>query len=234
MPRFFAPISVDELKAKVEIAFLLADPDRDDYVNLADRFDTDLIFRKLGKDLKVKFDFENFFVSKQPNTLMGLHSLPNGLTCWGMLAGGNWQIPVFWVCYWDGKKIRGYVPEAGNPWDRKKKEAYNNSGNPDIDEQDWKLIVADIEKRILPLPPTKQPQTLQQRIEALEFFGCGDEAYELFQQTCSYCYVLCGAGLEKEAGVVCKWAESMAKDSKRDAEEYPYMKEDKQEGYWGR
>lgn len=46
--------------------------------------------------------------------LMGLQTLPNGLTFYGYMAGGDWEYPVFLIIYFDGKKLRSYTPSYGN------------------------------------------------------------------------------------------------------------------------
>lgn len=54
---------------------------------------------------------------------------------------------------------------------------------------------------------------LRGRIESLTFCGDGDEAYEVFQQACSFCLKLAGLGLDDWAESVCRWAEEMTKAS---------------------
>lgn len=46
--------------------------------------------------------------------LIGLQTLPNGLTFYGYMAGGDWEYPVFLIIYFDGKKLRSYTPAYGN------------------------------------------------------------------------------------------------------------------------
>lgn len=165
MGRFFADISQEELGEKIFKAF-----------STEELLDPYLIKEKLGKDLKVEFDFENFDAGGgTENDLLDLRTLPNGLTFWGMWANGDWERSVFFIIYWDGKKLRGYVPTAGNPWNRTTKKAYGNDHRadykdarkhyPDLEwdevtiedfsswfdpEMDWKLITKDIQERILP------------------------------------------------------------------------------------
>lgn len=78
------------------------------------------------KDLKVDFDLENLAIGPGlagPQSLMGAQTLENGLTFLGCCAGGDWEQPVFFIVYFDGKRLRAYVPEKGNPWHRKEKRA---------------------------------------------------------------------------------------------------------------
>jgi hypothetical protein len=62
--------------------------------------------------------------------------------------------------------------------------------------------------------------TIQERIEATRFYGCGDESYELFCQTCELCYKMYGLGEEDKALILCIWAEEMAEHSKVFMEDY--------------
>lgn len=158
MPRYFAPITIEELKDRVKKCFSeLVYPNR--------------IVDKLYKDLKVNFDTENF--GMDDDVITGYHTLPSGLTFLGLWAGGDWELPVTFIVYWDGKKLRGYVPDEGNLWNKKTKEAYGNDWEADLKDakrrwpdcvfsededddvycfpnQDDGLMLNDIQKRILP------------------------------------------------------------------------------------
>lgn len=121
MSRYFAPISIENLRAKIEIA------EKDDGFNgLLDH---------LGKDIKVQFDTENIADDESdfgPKKVLGYQTLPSGLTFRGYAAGGDWEHPVFVAVYWDGKKLRGYVPTEGNPWNTTTKRAYGNDVEADL------------------------------------------------------------------------------------------------------
>ena len=43
--------------------------------------------------------------------------------------GGDWEIPVLFFIYWDGKKFRGYIPTKGNTFNRKEKRSLGNRGD---------------------------------------------------------------------------------------------------------
>lgn len=249
MSRYFASISIGELQRKIEDAGF-----NHDHSALRD---------KLGADLKVDFDFENWETNGgQRNVLMGYTTLSNGMTFLGMEAGGDWEYPVFFIIYWDGKKLRGYVPMEGNPWNTTTKQAYGNDEDADgknahkrwpdkfdgspLDDSgcfdtDEKAIEADIKARILPQPaglkPTvrktiyKKPKSLQERVEALVYYGDCDEGTELFQQTLSLCYNMSGLGQNEQAETLYQWAKDMAEASKEDAEQYGETNTIK--GYWG-
>lgn len=46
--------------------------------------------------------------------LANWNTLSNGFTFFGVYGGPDWTGPIFYILYWDGKKIRGYVPRYGN------------------------------------------------------------------------------------------------------------------------
>jgi len=87
--------------------------------------------KKVEEDIgKVNFDFENWEAAAPGycncGDIMGYRVAPNGLPFLGVTAGGDWEYPVFFIIYWDGKKLRGYVPTDGNMWNTDTKEAYGN------------------------------------------------------------------------------------------------------------
>lgn len=152
--RNFAPISIDELKAKIDAALAGA----------GNRYNLRTV---IEADLKVKFGFENFEQKRNrsaaDNSLMGYHTEVNGLTYCGLSAGDDGEFPVFFVVYWDGNKLRAYIPTEGNIWNKKTNKAYSANGDaPAINEE---LLKADIITRILPpgmksiptLKPVKKP-----------------------------------------------------------------------------
>jgi hypothetical protein len=289
MSRVFAPISQQELQAKVEAAMKVND---DNYYPQTPQ---------IVKDLKVEFDTENFeqwrAYQKETNNVMGIHTLPNNLTFWGMCGGGDWEHPVHFIIYWSGKELRAYVPTEGNLWNTDTKQAYGNDEDADYknikkrffadtDPEDipehlsWEecpspsgdKMIADIVERILPVgqnpapkktkqvtkakaspkktkqvtkakaspKKTKTKQTapselFQAAIEALTFYSTGDEAYELFQAACSFCYQLYGLGDNEKAGIVYGWAKEMAEASEKWARENlgDEWDQDKIKGHWG-
>lgn len=133
MSRFFVPISPVELRDKVHNAF---DPPADAVRERSHYAFLNNMRQKLASDLKVDFDAENFSEggvdSFGPDGLMGLVSLGHGLTFWGFCAGGDWEVPVFWLVYWDGRKLRAYIPKEGNPWNATTSRAYGNDDEADL------------------------------------------------------------------------------------------------------
>jgi hypothetical protein len=163
-----ALITEQELADKIDTALTALGGSYYEYKNLTPRVAQDLS--------KVSFDLENVCVSREEafrgfDNLVGLHTLPSGLAYLGLGAGGDWEIPIFFIIYWDGKELRGYIPKDGNPWNTDTKAAYGNDADadvanakklygivmkepddvPDVDEA---KILADIESRIKVTGPT--------------------------------------------------------------------------------
>lgn len=133
--RLFEPISVDLLKEKIHGAWSRHknfEPDEEmdaSFVHeLTSQIKTDL--------KKVDFDSENVDFesghSENMSEIIGYHSLENGLSFLGVHSGGDWEVPVFYIIYWDGKKLRAYVPEDGNLWNTDEKAAYGNNEDTDL------------------------------------------------------------------------------------------------------
>ena len=123
MARKFVAINKNELRYKIEKA----------WGTNTSRYAWPEITPQVEKDLKkCEFDCENVCDhngSFGPIGLTGYVTLSNGFTFLGLAAGGDWEIPVFFIIYWDGFKLRGYIPTNGNPWNTTTKQAYGNSIN---------------------------------------------------------------------------------------------------------
>lgn len=138
MSRFFVRLYEEEFKEKVN-TIRHKYCDEDDYA-------WPLNCPQIYRDIKVSFDFENFEEragSFGPQRLMGYRTLKNGMNILGLCAGGDWEEPVFFILYWDGKKIRGYVPTKGNPWNTKTMQAYGND-YPEGTDDDNKALRDDL------------------------------------------------------------------------------------------
>ena len=147
MPRYFAQITEDEFKQKfvdalnkneealedVEEGMILTKSDVFFKNRKGDYFRSPEVIKYLNatveKDLsKVHFDTENLYYTESDSDDCGIRTLPNGMVCLFAYAGGDWEIPVFFIIYWDGKKMRGYIPTDGNTFNRSTKYAYGNDG----------------------------------------------------------------------------------------------------------
>lgn len=130
---------------------------------------------KIVKDLaKIQFSDENMEVDNSGESgwpPLGIQQLDNGFVYLAVMAGGDWEMPVYFIIYWDGKEMRGYVPESGNCYNHKAKSAWGNEDDLDIEEcakmgmdadneypldyildvfkWDTSLLLDDIQKRIV-------------------------------------------------------------------------------------
>lgn len=112
----------------------------------------------IADDLKkVQFDLENFSCQEaygfNPDALAKLIGLQYHfpLTFLGCNAGGDWECPIFFIIYWDGKKLRAYIPADGNSWSKKTKSAFGNHDDEPADDApnfDAKKLLQDIKARI--------------------------------------------------------------------------------------
>lgn len=77
------------------------------------------------KDFQSEIKLDDTVTSEwDPDThipeIQGIHTLPNGMTYFGLLIGGE-AIPIFCIIYWDGVSLRGYTPTEGNCYNKKTK-----------------------------------------------------------------------------------------------------------------
>jgi hypothetical protein len=124
------------------------------------------ISAQVTKDLsKINFDFENYELGDANpygyeetgycSYPVGYKVLSNGLPVLFVNAGGDWEYPICFILYWDGKQIRAYIPENGNVFNKKERCAYGSEeddpeeDHDDLPEGDPVLIEQDIIKRIL-------------------------------------------------------------------------------------
>jgi hypothetical protein len=178
--RKFAKISVEEFRLKINEAvskhesYEPWEPDGKpirEPINYAHNI-LDTLTPTVEKDLsKVRVANENTLWEEGDDApMLGFHQLDNGLTFLGVQVGGDWESPVFFVLYWDGSKIRGYIPTLGNPWNRTTKQAFGNDEDADREdakrqfpgydfesenfgvsdiEPEWDKIEADVRARIV-------------------------------------------------------------------------------------
>jgi hypothetical protein len=261
MPRYWEPITLQTLKDKIQLHTQEAGHN---YRELT---------KQIMQDIKVSFDSENYDYGEGefgPNNMTGYKTLPNGMSYFGCAEGGDWEHSVFYIIYWDGKKLRGYVPTEGNPHNTDTKEAYGNDEEADIknfkkrypdvyydprdngmpeENVDWdpNKIKEDIMSRIVlkPSSPSSKPSKtklvyspsrydiLKNKVEALKFYGCGDEAFEDFCEICHLCYKMSDDPTKAE--ILYQWAKEAADYSYEFAkqEEYNYMLEDVNSYGWG-
>lgn len=81
-----------------------------------------------------KKDMEKIHVDGENCEMIGdVRQTTTGIPYILAYKGGDWESPVCFIVYWDGKNIRGYIPEYGNAIDRKRKEAFGNDDEKDLE-----------------------------------------------------------------------------------------------------
>lgn len=164
MPRYAPVMSIEDFKAT--ISSFAKSRDFEEELDIEDYSDVESIiemgmmdhrFATVHADVqKIQFDYENVRVEM-------FTSLPNGVPIALVSAGGDWEFPLLFAFYFDGKKFRGYVPTDGNVYNRTLKQAYGNADddedsrdalkhhgvtNYNVLEPDFARCITDIEKRI--------------------------------------------------------------------------------------
>lgn len=101
----------------------------------------------IEKDIKVWFDTENIDIKDDHNrkSIVGFHTLDNGLTFLGVTAGGDWQFPLIIIFYYSGECLRAYIPTEGNPWNTDTMTAYGDDTEKDIENLRKRLPNVKIE-----------------------------------------------------------------------------------------
>lgn len=119
-------ISEDEFK-KILISktaeYYEYDEDDDPYNLYCNLYNNSIIQKDLSK---INFDFENF----EHIEMKSKDGIPY-LICW---ACGDWEVAVTFFLYYDGKNIRGYVPENGNTFNPLTRTAFGSEEYEDGDK----------------------------------------------------------------------------------------------------
>ena len=106
--------------------------------------------KKIEDDLaKVNFDWENYNMGEADPCYKeeyasdyngfagypcGYEVLDNGLPVLFVNAGGDWEHPICFVFYFDGKTMRAYIPTDGNIYNKKEKCAYGSEESCELPE----------------------------------------------------------------------------------------------------
>jgi len=122
-------ISLEEFKKKCKPLFLDEDGEFEpSYI----RFYSTTIEKDLSK---IDFDSENIGIGNADedysdcsfcNYPAGYEVLENELPVLFVNSGGDWEHPICYCIYWDGKNLRGYIPKDGNVYNRKEKCAFGS------------------------------------------------------------------------------------------------------------
>lgn len=94
----------------------------------------------ISKDIKFAIDCENILTAcDSDDDRLGMQTCKD-LTYYALAMGGDWEIPVFMIIYYDGKKLRAYIPSYGNLVNLDCKCAFGSEGSVIDDNQAEKLL----------------------------------------------------------------------------------------------
>lgn len=97
------------------------DPARPDLTRIVHMLLMEELLGDVEKDWsKIDFSTENMDVIAERVTADGVPYLQ-------IRAGGDWETPLVCIIYFDGKKLRGYVPKDGNTYNHRTKSAFGNN-----------------------------------------------------------------------------------------------------------
>lgn len=178
----------------------------------------------VNKDNKFNVDGENVIVPDDEydndefedigESLLGFHTLQNGLTFFGYMAGGDWESPVFMIIYYDGKKLRGYTPSYGNAVHLDCKCAFG-SGSREMDE------IPAYRKKYGNCNAWKEPKTDWEIQDVLR--NCYLEKYDMYPREDNYIPVNFDAMKQDiESRIVVVGASSSPKKQESRFKKYPY------------
>jgi hypothetical protein len=114
---------------------------------------------QLFKDLsKVRFDYENCTgfgdVNNYATYPVGYKEIAPGFHVYFVNAGGDWEYPICYIYYWGQGRLRAYIPENGNAWNKKEKCAYGSDSDENSGDEDHgfeineELMIAEILEHI--------------------------------------------------------------------------------------
>jgi hypothetical protein len=128
--RFFSGISEAQLREKLAQALKKISGEKD--------FSGDVEFQQglvaMSKELnsKVAADLSKLEFESNEVEPGGFTVLENGMVYYGINDLSSSGTPTFYILYWDGNGLRGYVPTAGNLWNTKTKTPYGENGLLDV------------------------------------------------------------------------------------------------------
>lgn len=153
------PATIEQLKAAI-IESCENGGSVEDFDNC---FEFDALTGIVNDDLEeVQVDFENFefleaYSHAPMDKVMGFHTMQNGFSFLGCMAGGDWEAPVFFILYLDvDGDLRAYFPERGNTYWVPTSQAYGNGpagskyeSADNAPEPDQNLLLEDIKSKFV-------------------------------------------------------------------------------------
>ena len=111
---------------------------------------------QIEKDLsKVNFDWENFSDFNETESFadypIGYKELKPGFHVFFVNAGGDWEFPICFIFYWGDGKLRAYIPEDGNAWNKREKCAYGSeeTENESSEEDQYEYAEEIVEENMI-------------------------------------------------------------------------------------
>lgn len=121
--RYFDPVTTEQLRSRIESTLYESG-----------KVSAYLIRKRLKSDLAIDFGFKYFHHANEPTDdlygLLDYQRLETGLSFFGAYASGDEEHPVYFLVYWY-KRLRIYIPKAGNPYNTTTKRAY---GHDDVSD----------------------------------------------------------------------------------------------------
>jgi hypothetical protein len=104
---------------------------------------------------KVNFDWENYTRFEETSGYsiypVGYRELKPDFHIFFVNAGGDWEFPICFIFYWGANKLRAYIPQNGNIWNKKEKcawgsedEMFENFLDEDEDFYDYDKLAKEI------------------------------------------------------------------------------------------
>jgi hypothetical protein len=139
MSRFYTETTKENFLLKVKE--LMSKNEDEDSENYDEGYPYDNVPSIIMKDLnKVNFDWENYTSFDDTegfaNYPVGYKEIKPGFHVFFAQAGGDWEFPICFIFYWGDNKLRAYIPESGNAWNKKQKCAYNSEDYEDENENE--------------------------------------------------------------------------------------------------
>lgn len=91
-------------------------------------------YPKVEKDIaKYQFDLENL-------DCLGIRTTKSGVDFLVFDGGGDWEYPLYFFVYYDGKDLRGYVPTRGNAVNTLTKAAFGNGEDIEVNGENGDTV----------------------------------------------------------------------------------------------
>lgn len=130
MPRYAPVMSQDDLR-RMLVDKAIANDYVEEYGELdpAEPDVTQIVCMLLSEDLiaDVEKDWSKIDFSTENLDVIGEKVTPQGVPYLLISTGGDWEAPLLATIYFDGKKLRGYIPKDGNSYNHQEKAAFGNN-----------------------------------------------------------------------------------------------------------